>query len=138
MAKTLALLSLFASTIASADAPKPPAQLDQNKALIQRFYDQSWNHAHLHVPDEAFPKGYIRHDPGTPATASEPEGQKQIGAGQRKGFPDLVMTVDFMMADGDKIAARWTITGTNSGDLPMAKAAGKKVSFSGINIFRFD
>jgi predicted ester cyclase len=48
------------------------------------------------------------------------------------------MTTDFMMADGDKVAARWTIVATNTGDLPIAKATGKKVTFSGINIYRFD
>jgi steroid delta-isomerase-like uncharacterized protein len=144
MSKLLALFLLASSTIASADAPKAApvsrtlSQVDQNRALIQRFYAEVWNQGHLDVADEIFTKDYVRHDPGGGSPAPGPEGQKQIAAGQRKGFPDLVMTIDFMVADGDKVAARWTITGTNTGDLPMAKATGKKVTFSGINIYRFD
>ncbi len=52
-------------------------------------------------------------------------------------FPDVVMAIDFMIAEGDMVAARWTITATHKGDLPMAKATGKAVKFSGINSYRF-
>jgi len=73
-----------------------------------------WNKGHLAVADEVFAKDYVRHDASGGPPAPGPEGQKQIAAGLRKAFPDLVMTTDFMMADGDKVAARWTIVATTT------------------------
>ena len=67
-----------------------------------------------------------------------PEGQKRIADGLRKAFPDVVLTVDFVIGEGDMVVARWTMKGTHKGDLPMAKATGKQVMFSGINTYRFD
>lgn len=110
---------------------------DENKALVRRFYDEVWNKGHLDVADEVFATDYVRHDPGPPAPAG-PEGQKQVAAGVRKAFPDLIYAVDFMMAENDLVMARWTIQGTQTGDMMGAKPTGKKITFSGVNIFRFD
>jgi steroid delta-isomerase-like uncharacterized protein len=144
MASKIVVLLLLASAIANADGPTPTptavkqTATEQNKTLIERFYSEVWNKGHFAVADEVFAKDYVRHDASGGPPTPGPEGQKQIAAGLRKAFPDLVMTTDFMMADGDKVAARWTIVATNTGDLPIAKATGKKVTFSGINIYRFD
>ncbi|HET9992238.1 MAG TPA: ester cyclase [Kofleriaceae bacterium] len=150
MFKTLALFLLLSSGVARADGAKvsPPAAKidkkpmtetaqDKNKALVRRFYDEVWNKGHLDVADEVFARDYVRHDPGPPAPPGA-EGQKQVAAGMRKAFPDLVYTVDFMIAENDIVAARWTIQGTQTGDMMGAKPTGKKVTFSGVNIFRFD
>ena len=146
MLKSLAFLVFLASSVATAETPTPPrkavvsaAQLEKNKRLVRRFYTEVWNKGTLAVADEVFSKDYVRHDPGGggPPTPG-PEGQKQIAAGLRKVFPDVVMTIDFVIGEGDMVAARWTMTGTQKGDLPMAKATGKQVTFSGINTFRFD
>ncbi len=144
MFKILAVIVFLASAVAHADAiPKPkPVQTaseqEMNKALIRRFYEEVWNRGNLAVADVVFAKDYVRHDPsgGGPPTPG-PEGQRQIAAGIRKAFPDLVMTVDFVVAERDMVVARWTIKGTHKGDMPLAKASGKPVTFSGVNAYRF-
>ena len=47
------------------------------------------------------------------------------------------MTIDFMVAEGDMVVARWTIRGTNNGEWMGKAATGKSVEFTGVNIFRF-
>ncbi len=145
MLKSLVLLVILTPAFAMAEAQKPArktvvsaAQLEKNKLLVRRFYAEVWNKGNLDVADEVFTQDYVRHDPGAGQATPGPEGQKQIAAGIRKAFPDVVMTIDFVIGERDMVAARWTITGTNKGDLPMTKATGKQVTFSGINTYRFD
>ncbi len=146
MLKSLALLAIFLPAVAAADPQKAAkkavvsaAQLAKNKKLIGRFYEEVWNKGNLDVADEVFAKDYVRHEPGGGSTTTfGPEGQKQIAAGLRKAFPDVVMAIDFVVGENDMVVARWTITGTHKGDLPMAKASDKQVTFSGINSYRFD
>ena len=55
-------------------------------------------------------------------------------------FPDFRMDVEESVAEGDRVACRYTFRGTNTGDFELpapAPATGKQVSFSGMNIFRF-
>lgn len=110
--------------------------VEQNKALIRRFYEEVWNRGNLDVAYEVFAADYERHDlrPGNPL--SGPEGQKQIASDFRSAFPDLHMTVDVMIAEGDMVVARWTTEGTNTGAWGSIPATGKHVKFSGVNIFR--
>ena len=73
--------------------------LEQNKALIRRFYEEVWNKGNLDVAEAVFAADYVRHDlrPGHPP--SGPEGQKRIAADFRAAFPDLQMTIDLMVAE---------------------------------------
>lgn len=103
---------------------------EKNKALVRRFYEEVWNKGNYNVADEVFADNYVRHDPrgGNPPPGAR--GQKLIAQGFRKDCPDCQLIVDFMLADSDKIAARWTIRGTHA-------PSGKKIDFVGVNIFRF-
>ena len=73
--------------------------LEQNKALIRRFYEEVWNKGNLDVAEAVFAADYARHDlrPGNPPAG--PEGQKRIAADFRAAFPDLQMTIDLMVAE---------------------------------------
>jgi steroid delta-isomerase-like uncharacterized protein len=110
----------------------------QNKALVQRFYEEVWVKGNLEVAEELFAPQYIRHDlrPGHPLPG--PEGQKRIAADFRAAFPDLRMTIDLLIAEGDMVVARWTTEGTNTGPWGAVPPTGKPVKFSGVNIFRID
>jgi steroid delta-isomerase-like uncharacterized protein len=109
-----------------------------NKALIRRFYEEVWGKGNLAVVDEVFAADYIRHDlrPGNPLPG--PEGQKKIAADFRAAFPDLHVTMDLMIAEGDMVAARVTNEGTNTGLWGDVPATGKRARFSGVNIFRIE
>lgn len=111
--------------------------IEENKALTRRFYEEVWNRGNLSVAEEVFAVDYVRHDlrPGNPP--SGPEGQKRIAADFRAAFPDLQMTIDLMVAEGDLVVARWTTEGTNTGPWGDVPPTGRRARFSGVNIFRF-
>ena len=110
----------------------------QNKALIRRFYEEVWGKGNFDVAEEVFAADYVRHDlrPGNPLPG--PAGQKRIAADFRTAFPDLRMTVDLMVAEGDMVVARWTTEGANIGPWGSVPPTGKHVKFCGVNIFRVE
>ena len=70
--------------------------------------------------------------------APGPEGQKRIAGAFRAAFPDLRFDVDIVVAEGAHVAARWTASGTNTGEWGGVAPTGRSVTYSGVNIFRFD
>ena len=110
---------------------------EANKALVRRFYDEVWARGNLDVADEVFADEYERHDFRAGDPPAGPEGQKQIAAAFRAAFPDLTWKIDFILADGDLVAGRWTATGTHRGPWAGVEPTGRAMRFSGINVFRF-
>lgn len=55
-----------------------------------------------------------------------------------EAMPDWHVSEDFVLAEGDRVASRGTITGTHRGKFMGAKPTGKKVSWTGIIIYRLD
>jgi len=110
---------------------------EQNKALIRRFYEEVWNNGHLDVADEVFADDYVRHDLRPSQALPGPAGQKKVARDFRAAFPDLVYTLDLVLAEGDLVAARWTMDGTNTGQWGDVPPSGQHLRFSGVNIFRF-
>ena len=110
--------------------------LEENKALVRRFYEEVWGKGNVAVIDDIFAPNYIRHDlrPGLPP--SGPEGQKAIARLFRTAFPDLQMTIDLLIAESDLVMGRWTTQGTHTGEWAGVSPTGKHAIFSGVNIFR--
>jgi steroid delta-isomerase-like uncharacterized protein len=67
-----------------------------------------------------------------------PEGLKQLVMMYRTGYPDLVFTIEDLLADGDKVIVRWSCAGTHRGELMGIPATGKRTTTSGISISRFE
>ena len=110
---------------------------DANKALVRRFYEEAWARGNVDVADELFADDYERHDFRSGDPRPGPEGQKEIARAFRTAFPDLSFEIDFIIADGDFVAGRWTASGTHLGSWAGVEATGKPMRFSAINVFRF-
>ncbi len=110
----------------------------ENKALVRRFYEEAWGRGELDVIDETFAEDYVRHDLRPTSPVPGPEGQRQITAGFRAAFPDLRFEVDLMVAEDDLVVGRWTASGTQTGPLGPVEPTGRRATFSGVNIFRFE
>jgi steroid delta-isomerase-like uncharacterized protein len=110
--------------------------IEQNKALVRRFYDEVWSKGNVDAADDIFAADYVRHDlrPGNPLTG--PAGQKKIAADFRAAFPDLRQTIDLIVAEGDLVVARWTMEGTNTGPWGGVAPTDKHAKIAGVNIFR--
>ena len=98
---------------------------------VRRFYEELWNRGNLALAT----RDCVRHDPAGPVPPG-PEGFKQTASRLRTAFPDLHLAIDFVVAEGDMVVARWTIRGTHAGPLGPIAATGTRVEFSGVNIFR--
>ena len=107
-----------------------------NKAIVQRFYEEVWNRGNTDVAVEIFSDDYVRHDLRPTQALPGGAGQAKVAADFRAAFPDLSFQVDLILAEGDLVAARWTASGTHSGHWGGAVASGNKVTFSGVNFFR--
>jgi steroid delta-isomerase-like uncharacterized protein len=110
----------------------------ENKELVRRFYEEVWNRANFGVADDVFAEDYLRHDLRPSAAAPGPEGQKQIAADFRGAFPDLRFEVEMIVAEDELVAARWTASGTHGGRWGTLEPTGRRATFSGVNIFRFE
>ncbi len=111
--------------------------VDANKGLVERFYEEVWGRGNVRVADEVFAEDYVRHDLRPTRADPGPAGQARIAEQFRRAFPDLQWRIDFILGEGDLVAARWTASGTHTaawGDIPPTR---KRAEFSGVNIFRF-
>jgi len=110
--------------------------LEENKALVQRFVEEAFNKGNLDVADEVYAPRFFSHDPSTPEEERGPEDVKQFVNMYRSAFPDGRTIVEDLVAEGDKVAYRWTYRGTHQGELLGIAPTGKEVTITGITIDR--
>ena len=103
----------------------------QNKALVQRWFDEVWNKGREAAIDEMLAPRAVVHGVG-------PEGFKRFHTAYRTAFPDVKVTIEDMVAEGDRVALRWRATATHTGPLLNVPPTGKPVTFEGMGIVRVD
>jgi predicted ester cyclase len=110
---------------------------EENKALYQRWLTELWGTGNYEVADEIIAADLVDHSrlPGQPAG---PAGDVWAAQQVRGAFPDLRFDIDVLFADEEYVTGRWTMTGTNSGELQMLgiPPTGRPVKMSGQEIFR--
>lgn len=108
--------------------------IEENKQLVRR-YQEIYNSNHLDALLEVVSENLSTPNilPGIPAGV---EGAKIAHQIMLAGFPDYQTTIEDLLAEGDKVAARIRMTGTHIGSFMGIPATGKLVSFTGIYIAR--
>jgi steroid delta-isomerase-like uncharacterized protein len=112
---------------------------EDNKATTRRGFEEGWNQGKVAVFDELFASTFSYHDPALP-TGLNTQGYKQLVTAMRKAFPDLQITIEDLIAEGDQVAVRLTLRGTHTSDLVTVMhipATGKQVTESIIAVIRF-
>ena len=107
---------------------------EENKANVHRFTD-GLNQKNVAVIDELCTPDYVNHDPANPQVRSR-EDYKQWFTGLSAAFPDLHFTIDDILAEGDKVAYRFTLRATHSGSWRGAAPTGKSITVTGTAIAR--
>ncbi len=111
---------------------------EQNKALSKRGVEEVWNQGKLEVIDELTAANCVFNDPTLPGgKVTGPKAYKQVVQMYRAAFPDLRITINDQIAEGDKVVTRWTATGTHKGELMGIAPTGKRATVTGIAIDRF-
>jgi len=107
-----------------------------NKAIVRRYFAEVVNEGNLAVADELISTFYVSHYPTGYDFGGGPEDVKQIMTTVRTAFPDVHFTVEDIVAEGDKVVARWTFRGTHEHDFMGIPPAGKQVTVISIAIYR--
>jgi steroid delta-isomerase-like uncharacterized protein len=103
--------------------------------LVRQFVEEGHNQGNLKALEQVFAEDAIDHG-ALPSQAPGREGILQRVAALRAAFPDEHAVVDDMVVQGDRIAFRWTITGTHRGPFQGVAPTGRQIAFTGINIER--
>ena len=109
---------------------------ENNKAIVRRLIEEVWNKGNLSLVDELFAPNYEHHDASTPDFGRGPESEKKRVTLYRNAFPDLRLTIEDIIAEGETVMARWSCHGTHKGDLNGMAPTGKQFTISGVTIAR--
>jgi len=108
------------------------AKSEENKALARRYLEEIWDKGNVDLINELFTTDFVRHGP--PAVEGEvrgPEDFKGLVSTYHAGLPDFRVTIDDMIAEGDRVVTRWTVRGTHQGELMGSAPTGNQVTFTG-------
>jgi predicted ester cyclase len=112
--------------------------LDENKALVRRLFDEVWSGGNFALLDELLAPGFVDHAAqmgGGDPTAGGFKTQVRLF---RAAFPDGRSQIEDLIAEGDRVVARWTDGGTHRGAWMGVAPTGKRVTMTGIDIYRIE
>jgi steroid delta-isomerase-like uncharacterized protein len=107
----------------------------QNKALVTRIYREGFEARNINIFDEVCAEGFVDHnpDPGHPGTR---DGAKTMFRGMFEAFPDLKCEINSIVAEGDRVGAHVTMSGTHLGTFNGVPATGRRVKVTGFDWVR--
>jgi predicted ester cyclase len=107
---------------------------EANKELVRRHFEEIWNNKDLAVADELIAEDYLEHavapfGQAEPGRVNGPAAMRQTAQWLLAQFPDLHMTIEAIIAEGDTVAVRVLSEGTNLGPLNgVVPPTGKRFS----------
>ena len=107
---------------------------EENKSVIRRLLQEVWNQGNVDTIDEIVATDYVDHTPA--ADIPGREAFKQLVKGFHVAFPDIRFTLEDLIAEGDKVVARWAASGTHRGDLMGIAPTGKQMMVTGVHMYR--
>jgi steroid delta-isomerase-like uncharacterized protein len=110
---------------------------EDNKELVRRFYDEFYNGRNGESIDKFFSTDYVYHPPDLPASVMDYADFKNQETKFLGAFPDLTRDIEDQVAEGDRVATRSLLRGTQKGDLPELPSKGKKIEVRSVVIYRF-
>ena len=108
---------------------------EENKAVIRRWIE-AFNERNLEAEADLLAPGYVAHVPAAPGPLEGLEAWRQFTGPFVEAFPDLRLTVEDIMAEGDMVAARVAFDGTHRGEFQGIPPTGKEVAFTSIEVNR--
>lgn len=111
---------------------------EQNKTIARRWFTDIITRGDMSAADEIFAANHVIHDPHAPPGGwpNGPEGLKMVAAPFRVAFPDVSVTVEDQIAEGDRVMTRWSARATHAGPLNGMPPTGRRATVTGANIAR--
>jgi steroid delta-isomerase-like uncharacterized protein len=108
--------------------------LEANKDVVRRSID-ALNAGQLSGYMNLVAEGYAHHDATAP-DATDRAALEQFLHGMTTAFPDAQVTIEDLIAEGDKVVKRYTVRGTHQGDFSGIPPTGNPVTFTGATVYR--
>jgi steroid delta-isomerase-like uncharacterized protein len=108
---------------------------DDPKRVVQRFWDEVWNNRNPAAAEELLAEDFVWQTPSL-GTHRGRAPALEVLAEIRAAFPDMVLVVEEMIAEGDKVATAWRNTATHRGQYRSAAPTGQPVTWAGMSIDR--
>jgi steroid delta-isomerase-like uncharacterized protein len=108
---------------------------DANKSVSRRLVEEAFNQGKYDVIEVLIVPTFVNHDPAT-GDVTGVDGVRQNIDGYRSAFPDLKITIEEQLAEGDLVATRWTAKGTHKGELMGIAPTGKEATVTGLTLDR--
>jgi steroid delta-isomerase-like uncharacterized protein len=107
-----------------------------NVNLARRWFEEVWNQKRTDIIDELLTEESVSHsESGT--VRGKAEFLQRVHSVFLAAFPDLWITVEGTVAEGDDVVVRWSATGTHEGDSLGFPATGRNVAFRGMTLIRY-
>jgi len=106
-----------------------------NKAVIRRFVEEVQNQKNWETFDELNADDFVNLS-APPGVPSDKEGGKMFLAAFISAFPDSTVTIQDMIAEGDRVVTKKTFSGTHTGELNGIPPTGNRVSIQYVDIMR--
>ena len=111
---------------------------EQNKQLVRRWFEEVWNNGRADLIEEMFDENGIAHglsdDPEKPIKG--PKDYTPFYNLFREAFPNMMVVIEDMVAEGDKVTARCSVRGKHEGNFRGLAATQSPVNFTGMTIVR--
>jgi len=111
--------------------------IERNKKLMKKF-ETMINTADIELAKELIDSTALFYTPASPEALYGAEGYLSVVYWMRKGFPDVQWHIVDIVADNDKVAIKWDLTGTHKGEFMGIKPTGKKISVCVMNFYYFN
>jgi steroid delta-isomerase-like uncharacterized protein len=107
---------------------------EQNKALARRWFEDLFSRGDLDAANEIISADFVDH-----LTHENQRGLEELKhyiTIYRAAFPDIQDTVEDIVAEADKVVIRWMSRGTHQGEFMGVEPTGRRVTFTGMRLFR--
>ena len=108
--------------------------VEDNKTLYRRIVEEVWNSGNLAAVDEFIATNCIFHT--FDKDLKGPEQFRQYAKELLTVFPDIHFTIEYLIAERDRVVSHWTVTGTQKGEFMEIPATNKNIKFQGATILR--
>ena len=113
--------------------------LEANKEIVRRVLAEFWLGGNVGLLDELFDPDYVNHElsrPEVKGLAAYKEWANGVRLAWKRGFPDFTITIEDLVAEGDRVAKRWILRGTHTGEFLGIPPTGRKVTMLAMTLYR--
>jgi steroid delta-isomerase-like uncharacterized protein len=110
--------------------------IEENKAIVRHFFEAGPSSGNMEAANALLSPNFALHTPLPSAPGIK--GINDVVTACRAAFEHLNVTVEDMVAEGDKVTARFTARGVHKGSFMNLPPTGRSITMTGIEIFRIE